>query len=135
MMKYKVAGNILLILLGALFIFHWIVLLGSIPSNIVWAGNIKSSKDLVRLEVISIIISSIALIIVALKLRYLNIGNHRFPINTGLWTLFVLFTLNTIANITASNPIEKYGFGSLTLILTLLILRILLESKNNSIHE
>ena len=39
----KLVGNILLAALGVLFIFHILVLLGVLPADIVWGGQITDS--------------------------------------------------------------------------------------------
>ncbi|MEZ5044721.1 MAG: hypothetical protein R2828_32795 [Saprospiraceae bacterium] len=108
------AGNVLLLLLGLLFIFHLLVLFRVIPYDIVWAGKINSRKELIRMESISLLVSVVAAIIVSLKMGYLNFLQYPTIINIGIWILFVFFNLNTIGNLTAKSPIEKYGFSFLT---------------------
>ena len=114
-------GNALLLLLGLLFIFHWLVLFGMIPYDIVWAGKIKNRKQLVKMESISILVLILTGMIVCLKMEYLNFSLRP---TGGMWFTFVLFTLNTIGNLTAKNPIEKYGFGLLTIVIALLSFRL-----------
>ena len=124
MISISLAGNALLIIFGLLLIFHLLVLFGVIPYNIVWAGKIKNRKDLVIMESISLFVLCIATIMVALKMEYLNFLHSPTIINVGMWILFAFFSLNTIGNMTAKNPIEKYGFGLLTIIMALLFLRL-----------
>lgn len=118
------AGNALLLFFGLLFIFHWLVLFGMIPYDIVWAGKIKNRKQLVKMESTSILVLILAGMIVCLKMDYLNFPPHPSIANAGMWVLFVFFTLNTIGNMTAKNPLEKYGFGLLTMVIALLTLRL-----------
>jgi hypothetical protein len=118
------AGNTLLILFGLLFIFHILIMFKVIPYGIVWAGKIKNRNELIKMESISILVLIIASTIVALKMGYLIFIKNPTIINIGLWVLVAFFTLNTIGNMTAKNPIEKYGFGFLTLLMVLLLLRL-----------
>ncbi len=126
--KGAIEGRALLIIFGLLFSFHLLVLLGIIPPTIVWAGKIKSSKDLILLESISLLVLVIASVFVLLKMRSIHFGLQSWVINIGMWILFVFFSLNTIGNMTAMNPIEKYGFGFLTFLIALLSLRLTLKT-------
>lgn len=122
----SLAGNTLLLIFGLLFIFHLLVLSGTIPYSIVWAGKIKNQKDLVKMEYISLLVLVVAIIIVSLKMGYLNFLPYPTIINIGMWILFAFFVLNTIGNLTAKKPIEQYGFGFLTLVIALLALTLAL---------
>ena len=122
MISISFVGNLLLLLFGLLFIFHWLVLFGIIPYSIVWAGKIKNRKELLIMESISLFILVVAAIIISLKMGYLNFLQGSTTVNIGVWILFTFFVLNTIGNLTAKSPVEKYGFGLLTTIMALLIL-------------
>ncbi|MCB9207511.1 MAG: hypothetical protein H6610_11180 [Ignavibacteriales bacterium] len=121
----ELAGYILLITLGLLIIFHILIVVGKVPYNIVWAGKIKSKKELFLMESISLFISLMAVIIVGSKTKNLIFIEDQTIVNTGMWILLALFVFNTIGNLTAKNPIEKYGFGTLTILISFLVLRIL----------
>ena len=43
------AGNLLLVIFGALMLFHLLVILGAIPYNIVWGGRIKNKSQMLKL--------------------------------------------------------------------------------------
>ena len=115
----NLAGNILLILLALLVVFHLLVIAGIIPYNIVWAGKINNRTQLLRMESISLVVLALASILVALRMEYLTFLNYPSVINGGMWVLFAFFLLNTLGNLTAKSPIEKYGFGTLTLLMSL----------------
>ena len=52
----KLAGNILLAALGVLFVFHILVLLGVLPADIVWGGQITDAQtNLVMLETVALV--------------------------------------------------------------------------------
>jgi len=44
-----------------------------------------------------------------------------------MWALVVLFALNTLANLSGKHPVERFGAGALTAVLTVLCLLIALE--------
>ena len=122
----ELAGYILLIILGLLIIFHILIVVGIVPYNIVWAGKIKSKKELLLMESISLFISVMAMIIVGSKTKNLIFIEDPTIVNIGMWILLALFIFNTIGNLTAKNPIEKYGFGTLTILISFLLLRIVI---------
>ncbi|RMG82533.1 MAG: hypothetical protein D6707_02770 [Bacteroidetes bacterium] len=126
---YNKAGNILIGIFGLLFVFHLLVLSGIVPFDIVWAGRIKNKTDLIKMETISLIILIFVSSVVALRMNYLSLGINPFVIKTGVWILFAFFVLNTLGNLTAVNPIEKYGFGLLTFLISVLLLKLGLEKK------
>ncbi len=127
MISVTFAGNVLLLLFGLLFIFHLFILSGHLPYHIVWAGRIKNRAALLKMESVSLLVLVLASIIVCLKMEYLSFLPYPTIINIGVWVLFAFFVLNTIGNLTAKSPFEKYGFGVLTLIIALLALRLALS--------
>ena len=118
------AGNILLVLFGMLFVFHLLVLTGVIPYNIVWAGKIANKTDLIKMETISFLVLILASLVITLRMEYLRLGISPSITRIGIWILFVFFVLNTLGNLTAVNPIEKYGFGLLTILISILLLKL-----------
>lgn len=115
----NLAGNTLLITLGLLIVFHVLVIAGIIPHSIVWAGKINSRAQLLRMESISLVVLALAILLVTLRMEYLAFIDSPAVINGGMWVLFAFFLLNTLGNLTAKSPIEKYGFGTLTLLMSL----------------
>jgi hypothetical protein len=123
------AGNALLIIFFIFFVFHLLVLFEVIPHHIVWAGKINTPADLVRLETVSLLILLVSALLVAMKMGYVRWLQGSKIINVGVWILFGLFVLNSLANFTAPNPVEKYGFGLVTILIALLCLRLALSPK------
>lgn len=120
----RAAGNIVLVLFGMLFVFHLLVLTGVIPYNIVWAGKITNKTDLIKMETISLVVLILASLVITLRMEYLRLGISPLTIRIGIWILFVFFVLNTLGNLTAVSPIEKYGFGLLTILISILLLKL-----------
>ncbi|MGB3585577.1 MAG: hypothetical protein WBA23_03500 [Tunicatimonas sp.] len=115
----NLVGNVLLILLALLVVFHLLVIIGIVPYGIVWAGKINSRVHLLRMESISLVVLALAIVLVALRMKYLTFLNYPAVVNGGMWLLFAFFLLNTLGNLTAKSPIEKYGFGTLTIVMSL----------------
>ena len=130
MRNVSLAGNILLFIFGLLFIFHLLVLSGIIPYDIVWAGKISNREEMIRMESISLFLLAIAIMVVVLRMEYLPLNVPAKINRIGIGALVVLFTLNTIGNFTAKHPLEKYGFGLLTFVITLLLLQLAIVPQN-----
>ena len=116
-------------LLTAVLVFHTLILTGTIPYAIVWAGKISSAADMRKLEVISIAVNAFAVLILLLKAGYIQ---NKIPVkilNAIIWILAVLFSLNTIGNLFAESRFELYFFTPLTFILAVLCLRIVIDKK------
>lgn len=73
----NLTGNILLILLVLLVVFHLLVIAGIVPYNIVWAGKINNRTQLLRMESISLVVLALAILLVTLKMGYLTFLNYR----------------------------------------------------------
>lgn len=116
------AAICLLVLLALLFLFHLLVLAGIVPATIIWGGRTRTSAELLRLEIVSLLILVIAAFLVAARAGYLNVMPEMQSQRLAMWGLFGFFCLNMVGNLFAETKIEKYGFGSLTLIMALLAL-------------
>lgn len=129
LISQRQAINIMIALLTAVLVFHTLVLTGTIPYAIVWAGKISDVAEMRKLEVISILVNAFSIIILLLKANYIN---NKIPgkiLNAIIWLLVLLFSLNTIGNLFAESQFELYFFTPLTLISTILCLRIVIDKK------
>lgn len=128
-MNTTLIGNTLLFIFSALILFHVLVLCGIVPYDIVWAGKISNQEQLLKMESISIALLLLVITLVASKMEYFNLIANQRLVNIGLWSFFGFFILNTIGNLTAKNPIEKWGFGLLTLLIAFLLFK-LVQTKD-----
>jgi hypothetical protein len=119
LMNPVIIGNLLLTLLGLLFVFHLLVMAGIVPYGIVWAGKLKNRQQMLRMEAVSVLVLLLAVTLVLLRMNYLQWIDNSLILKGGMWLLFAFFSLNTLGNMTAKSPFEKYGFGSLTLLLAI----------------
>ena len=120
----KLAINSLILILSLVIIFHSLIITGMIPFDIVWGGRLKSAGQMRLYESISLALNLVMLYMVMAKAGILNpgIGKKVYTYFFGLMSL--LFFLNTIGNFISKNDLEKMIFTPLTLILSLLFLRL-----------
>jgi hypothetical protein len=95
------------------------------PIKLLWGGKIKTIDELLKFEIISLVVSIFCLIIVLVRSQSLISIFIDFS-RVTLWLLFFLFILNTIGNLIAESIFEKF-FALVTLILSILCLRMALE--------
>lgn len=124
----RLAGNILIVSLSLLMIFHVLVLFRFAPVEIVWGGQIADSPaDLIALEGFALFITAVFLLIVSCKLGYIKSSSFIKIINTGLWIVFVYLIMNLSANLVSKSFFENLIFIPITLIMAILVYRLILE--------
>lgn len=124
----KSAANILILLLASLLSFHLLVLIKVVPSNIIWGGQITDSSDnMMRMEIFAIIVTIIFISIVSAKIGYIKTCISGKIINILLWIIFIFFAFNTVGNLVSGVSIEKLIFAPITVLLSLLTLRLAIE--------
>ncbi|MCS6937568.1 MAG: hypothetical protein NZV61_08500, partial [Candidatus Bipolaricaulota bacterium] len=69
----KLAGYILLILFGALLVFHVLILFNLLPSGMVWGGQ-AGNYSLRTLEIVSLAFTFLFSLVVAAKIGYIKAG-------------------------------------------------------------
>ncbi len=125
----KLAGNILLIFFLLLAIFHILVLLGIIPSTIIWGGQIDAREsNLVVLEIVALVVLLFFAIVISMKIGYIKVDKSAKSINLALWMIFAYFLLNTLGNLASGITVENMIFAPITVILALLTLRLAIET-------
>lgn len=121
----KTAGGILLVIFGLLIVFHILVLLNLIPSNMVWGGQAGGSPSNLRtLEIISLVLTVLFTVAVALRIGYLDAPRLAVAVRVFMWFIFAYLLLNTLGNLASSSSMEKLIFTPLTLLAALLTLRL-----------
>ena len=122
----KLAGNILLLSLGLLLVFHILVLLKIIPADILWGGQ-ATSANLITLEIIAIVVTLFFGFVIAAKTGYINVGKFAVMVNILVWVIFAFLLLNTLGNLASGISAENFIFAPITLILALCALRLAIE--------
>ena len=124
----RLAGNILLVALGLLALFHILVLLGVIPADIVWGGMVQGvPSNLVTLETVALLLTLLFILIIAAKTGYVQAGRLSSAVNIGVWLIFAYLLLNTLGNLASGVSFEKLIFAPITILLALYALRLALE--------
>jgi hypothetical protein len=124
----KLADNMLLISLGVLAIFDILILLNIVPSNIVWGGQIKDpAANLVVLELISLVVTSIFALVIAVKMDYIKACGFTKAVNIGVWIIFAYLILNTLGNLASGVSFENLIFAPITLVLAFCAFRLAIE--------
>ncbi len=131
LISFRLAAIILLGSLSLFLLFHILVMLGVIPFEIVWGGRLTSRSQMLRSETVSVLVNIVMIAVVAIKAKVINVELPYVFIKVILWMMFLLFLLNTIGNIFSLNKFEQMVFTPVTLVLSLLSLRLALEKNQN----
>jgi len=126
--SFQLAGRVLFILLSLLAVFHVLTLLHITPPNIVWGGQAgDSSENLFVMELISLVVTLFYMVIVAIKIEWINLHKFEKVVHFLIWIMFLFFVLSMFGNLVAGVSFERMVFAPFSLILALLALRLGLE--------
>ncbi|WP_458333610.1 hypothetical protein [Peijinzhouia sedimentorum] len=117
----------MMIILLATILFHFLVLLGIVPYQIVWGGRLQNQSEMINFELVSILLNFLMLAIVAIQAKIVKLKVHPIVVKIALWLMVFIFVMNTIGNIISLNDMERYIFTPLTLLLA--IFSFILASK------
>lgn len=117
----------MIVLSAMVLLFHVFILAGVIPYSIVWAGKISTRENMMMFEAISIFINALLIIILLLKVGYIQNKISRRKLQFVIWCFIILFGLNTIGNLFAKSRFELYCFTALAFLSTVLCLRIVVD--------
>ena len=120
------AGKSLLALLSAIMLFHVLVIINVIPYGIIWGGRIRNRRELINLELISIIVNAIMIFVVLIRTGMVGFSIRRRWMRLLFWMMFAFFLLNTLGNLVSLNQVEKFIFTPITLFLSFCSLRLAL---------
>lgn len=123
----RVAANGMLVLFSLVIVFHLLVLVGIIPSDIVWGGRLQNKQEMVVFELLSIVLNVLMLTVVTIKINLLKVTVNKTIIKGIFWMMFVLFAVNTIGNLFAMSSWETTIFTPITFLLALFSLRLAVQ--------
>lgn len=98
-------------------VFHGFVVLGIVPLENIWGGQIQSRNTLIVAEIVAISITAFFMMIVAVRAGYFQIEGYAKLFGFGAWFMFAFFALNTLGNLSAETLMEKVVFTPITLCL------------------
>ncbi len=123
------ANAIAMLILSLVLVFHVLVLSGVVPYAIVWGGRVDSDEQMQTAEAVSIFMLIFILWILAMKSRRLPPIVSEKNLNGCIWAIAILFALNTLGNLLSENRFEKIVFTPITLLLTVLCLRMVITKR------
>ena len=125
----KAATFASLCILVLVILFHFLILTGVVPFDIVWGGRLKDASQMIRFEIISIFINLLMLVVVANSAGMLKLKINQKIIRGGIWIMFVLFLLNTVGNLFSNNHFEKIVFTPITFLLAVFTFRMAIDKE------
>lgn len=133
--SFKRATQLSTMILSLLSLFHLIVILGIIffdyaTNEFLWGGRMETIDQLLKFEIISLVGSVFCVIIILIRFKSRKSSIFFYFSRVTLWLLSILFMFNTEGNLMAESRFEKV-FALLTVILSILCLRMALEPKPN----
>ena len=114
----------LILIQSLVLVFHFLVLFGVVPFEIVWGGRLKDVEEMRGFETVSILLNALMIGAVAIYVRLLPIKMNPKILRLAFWVMFVLFALNTVGNLMAVNEYERIIFTPLTFLLAIFSLRL-----------
>jgi len=126
----RLALVMLAIILSIMSVFHLLVILGVIPFGMIWGGQMKQRGQIILPELFSLCFTLIMLLIVFTRAGWNRLNIPPQITRIAFWTMFGIFILNTLGNLSSVNLFEKLVFAPLTAILSLLCLRLAAVRQN-----
>lgn len=108
--------------LSLLLVFHCCVLLKLIPYQLIWGGRLKSDQEMIRFEVVSIVLTIAMLCFMLIQSGFLHLVLSNTFKTTVLLIMAVLFFLSTLGNFSSNNNLEKRIFAPISILLTIFCL-------------
>lgn len=125
---FQTAGRLLILFFGLLAVFHLLVFLGVLSSNLVWGGQATgSTENLRQLEFFSLIFSLLFALIVTAKIHPPEVATAKRLIRVLMWLVFAYLLVNIAGNLTSPSTWERIIFTPLTLVAAFLALRLAIE--------
>lgn len=125
----RLAAVFLMVQIVLVLIFHTLILLNLISLKVVWGGRIESRDQLLVLEGVSFAVNIFLFWIIGQRSGHFHKRWSDQSLRVALLIMTFLFLFNTLGNIVAVHPFEKYFFGTLTLISSILCLRLAIKER------
>jgi hypothetical protein len=109
--KAPIAAKILIVFFSLVSVFHLLVLTGIVPYNAVWAGRLKTDREMYVFETVSLLLNISMTAVVLQRAGYIRAWLPQRVMYGLLWGFCALFALNTVGNLFATNIYEQI-FGT-----------------------
>jgi hypothetical protein len=122
----RAAASALLLLMSLALTFQLVVLMGFIPTEMVWGGRLADERERAIGAGVSIgVLVLMGLIVLG---RIERLGKRMAVVGRwGIWVVVGVFALNTVGNLFAMDPREALIFTPVTTICTFLALRVAVD--------
>lgn len=127
LISFKLAGKITIAIIVLFIIFHILVLLSFLPSNLIWCGQIADEATVMKHEILRLLGSFIFLAIIIEKLNQHKITKFRKSSNAAFWFIYIYFIITSIAKLALAVTLERFIFIPVTVILSVLLFRLAIE--------
>lgn len=111
------AAKLLIAALLMLALFHVLAVLGIVPINMVWGGNLDKRDEFIKFEIFALALTLLFLFTAAIFAGFIRNPFLVKAAEVFIWLMTVYFFFNIIGNIFAKTVIEKIIFIPLSLIL------------------
>lgn len=128
-MKNKFIKHLFIFIFSVILVFQLLLLFGVIPYKYTWGGRLKSREEATVMVSVSICVNVLFLGAILLKAGYLKWNIPALFLQIALWMIVIVFGLNTIGNLFAYEPLERYLATPVTLLLTILGFKIATEKS------
>lgn len=111
-------------------VLHALVLLGLLPSDIVWGGRFKNPGEVWDLELLALLLNSLFFVFILFRM---GIWTAPFSPRWMRWITRILaayFALNTLGNLFSESDLERLVFSLLSAILSLCLMLSLWADRN-----
>jgi hypothetical protein len=133
MISARAAANVLLAGLGALAVFHVLMLLGVLPEEMAWGGRAGGSAgSLALLESVGLIVTVLFAAVIAAKAGYLGLQSAGRAVSIAMWVVFGYFVLNVVTNLASTSSLERAIFTPVTVVLALFALRLAVSKSRGT---
>ena len=124
---FRLAINTVLVVSTLALLFQFLILANILPYHMVWGGRLDSISQMRIFVSISILINAVILLVIARKGAYIQLSIPEKFVNGILWSLVLLFSLNTVGNALSLSIFEAIVFTPLTLMCALFCYRIVIQ--------
>lgn len=118
------AAKLLIAALLMLALFHVLAVLGIVPINMVWGGNLDKRDEFIKFEIFALSLTLLFLFTAAIFAGFIRNPFLVKAAGVFIWLMSVYFFFNIIGNVFAKTAIEKVVFIPLSLILFISSLRL-----------
>lgn len=122
-LPFRTAAWSLIALLAAACVFQIVVMVGYIPTEMVWGGRLNNTEErtigaIVSFSILVLMIMAVVIRLTATSEPMRTIGRY------ATWAVAVLFALNTVGNLFALDQREMLIFTPVTGLAALLAVRV-----------